>query len=285
MPQTDSGSLYIVATPVGNLDDITARAIQVLSQVNSIAVEDTRHSRKLLQHFGIDTPMFALHEHNEVQKVDEIIKRISAGEDIALISDAGTPLISDPGYPLVNKASKAGIKVVPIPGASSILAALSCAGLPTDRFVFEGFLPGKKGTRSNQLSKLAAEERTLIFFEAPHRIHACLEDLVTVFGANRHAVIARELTKTYETFLRGTLAELLDMVSADSNQERGEIVLMVAGSDKKDQSLDEGALHIFSTLLEELPLKQASSLAGKITGLGKKAFYQAGLEQKKQQDD
>ncbi len=285
MPQTDSGSLYIVATPVGNLDDITARAIQVLSQVNSIAVEDTRHSRKLLQHFGIDTPMFALHEHNEVQKVDEIIKRISAGEDIALISDAGTPLISDPGYPLVNKASKAGIKVVPIPGASSILAALSCAGLPTDRFVFEGFLPGKKGTRSNQLSKLAAEERTLIFFEAPHRIHACLEDLVTVFGANRYGVIARELTKTYETFLRGTLAELLKMVSADSNQERGEIVLMVAGSDKKDQSLDEASLHIFSTLLEELPLKQASSLAGKITGLGKKAFYQAGLEQKKQQDD
>ncbi|MDG1852221.1 MAG: 16S rRNA (cytidine(1402)-2'-O)-methyltransferase [Gammaproteobacteria bacterium] len=285
MPQTDSGSLYIVATPVGNLDDITARAIQVLSRVNSIAVEDTRHSRKLLQHFGIDTPMFALHEHNEVQKVDEIIKRISAGEDIALISDAGTPLISDPGYPLVSKASQAGIKVVPIPGASSILAALSCAGLPTDRFVFEGFLPGKKGTRSNQLSKLAAEERTLIFFEAPHRIHACLEDLVTVFGANRYGVIARELTKTYETFLRGTLAELLEMVSADSNQERGEIVLMVAGSDKKDQSLDEASLHIFSTLLEELPLKQASSLAGKITGLGKKAFYQAGLEQKKQQDD
>lgn len=285
MPQTDSGSLYIVATPVGNLDDITARAIQVLSRVNSIAVEDTRHSRKLLQHFGIDTPMFALHEHNEVQKVDEIIKRISAGEDIALISDAGTPLISDPGYPLVSKASQAGIKVVPIPGASSILAALSCAGLPTDRFVFEGFLPGKKGTRSNQLSKLAAEERTLIFFEAPHRIHACLEDLVTVFGANRYGVIARELTKTYETFLRGTLAELLEMVSADSNQERGEIVLMVAGSDKKNQSLDEASLHIFSTLLEELPLKQASSLAGKITGLGKKAFYQAGLEQKKQQDD
>ena len=284
MPQTDCGSLYIVATPVGNLDDITARAIQVLSQVNSIAVEDTRHSRKLLQHLGIDTPMFALHEHNEVQKVDEIIQRISGGEDIALISDAGTPLISDPGYPLVNKASQAGIKVVPIPGASSILAALSCAGLPTDRFVFEGFLPGKQGTRSNHLNKLAAEERTLIFFEAPHRIHACLEDLVAVFGTTRHGVIARELTKTYETFLRGTLAELLQMVSADSNQERGEIVLMVAGSDKKDQSLDETALHIFNTLLEELPLKQASSLAAKITGLGKKAFYQAGLDQKKKQD-
>ena len=284
MPQTDCGSLYIVATPVGNLDDITARAIQVLSQVNSIAVEDTRHSRKLLQHLGIDTPMFALHEHNEVQKVDEIIQCISGGEDIALISDAGTPLISDPGYPLVNKASQAGIKVVPIPGASSILAALSCAGLPTDRFVFEGFLPAKQGTRSNHLNKLAAEERTLIFFEAPHRIHACLEDLVAVFGPTRHGVIARELTKTYETFLRGTLAELLQMVSADSNQERGEIVLMVAGSDKKDQSLDETALHIFNTLLEELPLKQASSLAAKITGLGKKAFYQAGLDQKKKQD-
>ncbi len=285
MPQTDCGSLYIVATPVGNLDDITARAIQVLSKVSSIAVEDTRHSRKLLQHLGIDTPMFALHEHNEVQKVDEIIQRISAGEDIALISDAGTPLISDPGYPLVNRASQAGIKVVPIPGASSILAALSCAGLPTDRFVFEGFLPAKQGTRSNHLGKLAAEERTLVFFEAPHRIQDCLQDLIDVFGPKRHGVIARELTKTYETFLRGTLAELLDMVAADSNQARGEIVLMVAGSDKKDQSLDQAALHIFNTLLEELPLKQASSLAAKITGLGKKTFYQAGLEQKKLADE
>jgi len=285
MLQADCGSLYIVATPVGNLDDITARAIQVLSRVDSIAVEDTRHSRKLLQHLGIDTPMFALHEHNEVQKVDEIIQRIRAGEDMALISDAGTPLISDPGYPLVNRASQAGIKVVPIPGASSILAALSCAGLPTDRFVFEGFLPAKQGTRCNHLVKLAAEERTLVFFEAPHRIQDCLKDLLTVFGSERHGVIARELTKTYETFLRGTLAELLDMVAADCNQARGEIVLMVAGSDKKDQSLDQAALHIFNTLLEELPLKQASSLAAKITGLGKKTFYQAGLEQKKQQDE
>ena len=281
MSQTESGCLYIVATPIGNLDDITQRAIQTLSSVDSIAVEDTRHSRKLLQHLGINTPMFALHEHNEVQKADEVIRRVLDGENIALISDAGTPLISDPGYPLVSKASLAGVKVVPVPGASSILAALSCAGLPTDRFIFEGFLPSKQGTRCNQLKKLVNEDRTLIFFEAPHRILDCLVDLAEIFGPQLHAVIARELTKTYETLLSGNLEELLKKVSEDSNQTRGEFVLVVAGAEKKQQDLDESALHIFNTLLDELPLKQSSALAAKITGLGKNTFYQAGLDQKK----
>jgi len=281
MSQTESGCLYIVATPIGNLDDITQRAIQTLSSVDSIAVEDTRHSRKLLQHLGINTPMFALHEHNEVQKADEVIWRVLGGENIALISDAGTPLISDPGYPLVSKANLAGVKVVPVPGASSILAALSCAGLPTDRFIFEGFLPSRQGTRCNQLKKLVNEDRTLIFFEAPHRILDCLVDLAEIFGPQRHAVIARELTKTYETLLSGNLEELLKKVSEDSNQTRGEFVLVVAGAEKKQQDLDESALHIFNTLLDELPLKQASALAAKITGLGKNTFYQAGLDQKK----
>lgn len=281
MSQTESGCLYIVATPIGNLDDITQRAIQTLSSVDSIAVEDTRHSRKLLQHLGINTPMFALHEHNEVQKADEVIRRVLGGENIALISDAGTPLISDPGYPLVSKANLAGVKVVPVPGASSILAALSCAGLPTDRFIFEGFLPSRQGTRCNQLKKLVNEDRTLIFFEAPHRILDCLVDLAEIFGPQRHAVIARELTKTYETLLSGNLEELLKKVSEDSNQTRGEFVLVVAGAEKKQQDLDESALHIFNTLLDELPLKQASALAAKITGLGKNTFYQAGLDQKK----
>jgi len=281
MSQTESGCLYIVATPIGNLDDITQRAIQTLSSVDSIAVEDTRHSRKLLQHLGINTPMFALHEHNEVQKADEVIRRVLGGENIALISDAGTPLISDPGYPLVSKANLAGVKVVPVPGASSILAALSCAGLPTDRFIFEGFLPSRQGTRCNQLKKLVNEDRTFIFFEAPHRILDCLVDLAEIFGPQRHAVIARELTKTYETLLSGNLEELLKKVSEDSNQTRGEFVLVVAGAEKKQQDLDESALHIFNTLLDELPLKQASALAAKITGLGKNTFYQAGLDQKK----
>ena len=284
MRQTDAGCLYIVATPIGNLDDITRRAIQILSQVDSIAVEDTRHSRKLLQHLGINTPMFSLHEHNEVQKAEEVIERVRGGEKIALISDAGTPLISDPGYPLVSKANLAGIKVVPVPGASSILAALSCAGLPTDRFIFEGFLPSKQGTRRNQLKKLVNEERTLVFFEAPHRIVDCLADLVELFGPQRHGVVARELTKAYETLLTGTLGQIQEKVLADSNQTRGEIVLVVAGAEKKLQDLDEAALHIFNTLLDELPLKQASALAAKITGLGKNTFYQAGLDLKSRED-
>ena len=277
MSQIEKGSLYIVATPIGNTDDITERARQVLAAVDAIAAEDTRDSRRLLQHLGIDTPLFALHEHNETQQAETVIRRLQEGESIALVSDAGTPLISDPGYPLVHQARLAGVRVVPVPGASSVLAALSCSGLPTDRFVFEGFLPAKAGARQKRLSELASDSRTHIFFEAPHRITDCLLDLQTVFGADRQAVLARELTKTYETFLAGTVSELLAQVQADSNQQRGEMVLVLAGNTRAT-GMDAAAEKIFFTLLEELPLKQASQLAARITGIGKNVFYQAGLD-------
>lgn len=277
MSQIDKGCLYIVATPIGNLDDITVRAHNVLAGADAIAAEDTRHSRRLLQHLGIDTPLFALHEHNESQQAEAVIRRIQGGDSIALVSDAGTPLISDPGYPLVHQAREAGIRVVPVPGASSVLAALSCSGLPTDRFVFEGFLPAKTGARQKRLGELEPDSRTLIFFEAPHRIVDCLDDMRVVFGEGRHAVLARELTKTYETFLAGTFPELLEQVAADSNQQRGEMVIVVEGNNKAAE-MDAAAEKIFFTLLDELPLKQASTLAARITGIGKKVFYQAGLD-------
>lgn len=275
----EKGCLYIVATPIGNLEDITQRAITVLSEVDAIAAEDTRQSKKLTQHLGIDTPLFAFHEHNEKGTADSIIKRLVNGEAIALISDAGTPLISDPGYILVRQARIVGVKVIPVPGPSSILAALSCSGLPTDRFVFEGFLPAKTGARQKRLNELSSEKRTLVLFEAPHRIMSCLKDIEKVLGRGREIVLARELTKSYETFLQGPVKDVLEQVERDSNQERGEIVLLLSGSEKKDE-LDAQSIHVLSALLEELPLNQASVLAAKITGLGKKVFYQYGLELK-----
>lgn len=283
MSTTEPGCLYIVATPIGNLEDITRRAVAVLGEVNAIAAEDTRHSRSLLQHLGINTPLFALHEHNETAAAEKVVARLRSGETFALVSDAGTPLISDPGFILVREARRAGIPVIPVPGASSILAALSCSGLPTDRFIFEGFLPAKAGARLKRLNELAGEQRTQVYFEAPHRIQACLSDMHEAFGAARQAVVARELTKTWETFLTGTLAELLEQVRADANQSRGEIVVVVAGHEKLAE-MDAEALHLLDVLLEELPLKQASALAAKFTGLNKKQLYQAGLDRKKETD-
>jgi 16S rRNA (cytidine1402-2'-O)-methyltransferase len=277
MSTTEPGCLYIVATPIGNLEDITRRAVAVLGEVNAIAAEDTRHSRSLLQHLGINTPLFALHEHNETAAAEKVVSRLRSGETVALVSDAGTPLISDPGFILVREARRAGIPVIPVPGASSILAALSCSGLPTDRFIFEGFLPAKAGARLKRLNELAGEQRTQVYFEA------CLSDMHEAFGAARQAVVARELTKTWETFLTGTLAELLEQVRADANQSRGEIVVVVAGHEKLAE-MDAEALHLLDVLLEELPLKQASALAAKFTGLNKKQLYQAGLDRKKETD-
>ena len=283
MPQTEKGCLYIVATPIGNLEDITRRAVAVLGEVDAIAAEDTRHSRSLLQHLGLNTPLIALHEHNETAAAEKVVTRLRNGEAVALVSDAGTPLISDPGFILVREARRAGIPVIPVPGASSILAALSCSGLPTDRFIFEGFLPAKAGARLKRLNELAGEQRTQVYFEAPHRIEACLSDMHEAFGAARQAVVARELTKTWETFLTGTLAELLEQVRADANQSRGEIVVVVAGHEKQAQ-MDAEAQRLLDVLLEELPLKQASALAAKFTGLNKKQLYQAGLDRNKQAD-
>ncbi len=272
------GTLYIVATPIGNLSDISERAIQILKEVDLIAVEDTRHSGKLLQYIGISTPMLALHEHNENKKVQNIVDKLSAGTNIALISDAGTPLISDPGYHLVKGALEADISVSPVPGPSALIAALSVSGLPSDAFIFEGFLPNKSSGRLKKLETLAKESRTLIFYEAPHRIVACVQDMLEVFGAQRVAVIARELTKTFETIKNDSLENLLAWVKADTNQQRGEFVVLVQGQEKDKTVVDSEAEFILNTLMQELPLKQASQLAAKITGIKKNTLYQIGLK-------
>ncbi len=273
-------TLYIVATPIGNLSDISERAIQILQEVDLIAVEDTRHSGKLLQHIGVSTPMLALHEHNEIKKIQDIIAKLLTGTSIALISDAGTPLISDPGYQLVKAALAADINVSPAPGPSALIAALSVSGLPSDAFVFEGFLPNKSAGRIKKLETLANENRTLIFYEAPHRIVACLQDMVKVFGAKRSAAIARELTKTFETIKNDSLENLLAWVQADTNQQRGEFVVLVQGKEKDNTEVDSEAEFILNTLMQELPLKQASHLAAKITGIKKNTLYQMGLNKK-----
>ena len=276
----NSACLYIVATPIGNLSDISERAVQILKQVDLIAVEDTRHSGKLLQHSGVSTPMQALHEHNEAKKVEQLIDLLAAGKSIALISDAGTPLISDPGYQLVKAAIDAGIKVSPVPGASALIAALSASGLPSDAFIFEGFLPNKSAGRLKKLEALADESRTLIFYEAPHRIIDCLEDMQQVFGAERVAVVARELTKTFETIKKDSLENLLSWTKADSNQQRGEFVLLIQGQEKAATTVNAEAERILDILLQELPLKQASQLAARITGIKKNTLYQIGLNKK-----
>ncbi|HHJ14634.1 MAG TPA: 16S rRNA (cytidine(1402)-2'-O)-methyltransferase, partial [Gammaproteobacteria bacterium] len=225
-----AGCLYVVATPIGNLGDMSTRAIEVLRQVVLIAAEDTRHSAGLLAHFGIDTPMQALHEHNEREQAPRLVQRmVEEGLELALISDAGTPLVSDPGYRLVRLARAAGVSVVPVPGPSALIAALSASGLPTDRFVFEGFLPPKAAARRARLEKLLTEPRTLIFYESSHRILDSLRDMAAVLGASRHAVLARELTKQFETILDDSLEALAGRVETDADQRRGELVVLVEG--------------------------------------------------------
>ena len=228
-PRSAAGTLFVVATPIGNLDDLSARALKVLGAVTLIAAEDTRHSARLMQHFGIGTPLAACHEHNERDEGNRFIERLLAGDDVALISDAGTPLISDPGYHLVRQARATGVRVVPVPGACALIAALSAAGLPSDRFVFEGFLPAKTVGRRARLELVREEPRTLIFYEAPHRILECLQDMREVFGGDRQALLARELTKTFETLQGLPLDQLCEWVAADANQQRGECVVLVAG--------------------------------------------------------
>ncbi|TCL33859.1 16S rRNA (cytidine1402-2'-O)-methyltransferase [Azotobacter chroococcum] len=271
--------LYVVATPIGNLDDITARALRVLREVAVIAAEDTRHSARLLQHFGITTPLVACHEHNERDQGGRFLARLQGGEDVALISDAGTPLISDPGFHLVRQARAAGIRVVPVPGPCALIAALSAAGLPSDRFVFEGFLPAKTAGRLARLEQLKEEPRTLIFYEAPHRLLDCLADLERILGADRLAVMARELTKAFETFQGLPLGKLRAWVAADGNQQRGECVLLVAGwQAPAENSVPAAALRVLELLLKEMPLKRAAALAAEITGVRKNLLYQAALE-------
>lgn len=275
------GTLYVVATPIGNLDDISVRAQRTLREVALIAAEDTRHSLRLLQHFGIETPLAACHEHNEREQGGRFLARLLAGDNVALVSDAGTPLISDPGYHLVRQARAAGIAVVPVPGPCALIAGLSAAGLPSDRFIFEGFLPAKTVGRRSRLEALREEPRTLIFYEAPHRLLECLQDMAEVFGEERQAVLARELTKTFETIKGIPLGELRDWVAADSNQQRGECVLLLAGWEAPEaEGVDSESLRVLDLLLAELPVKRAAALAAEITGLRKNLLYQAALERK-----
>ncbi len=283
-PRSAAGTLFVVATPIGNLDDLSARALKVLGDVALIAAEDTRHSARLMQHFGIGTPLAACHEHNERDEGNRFIERLLAGDDVALISDAGTPLISDPGYHLVRQARAAGVRVVPVPGACALIAALSAAGLPSDRFVFEGFLPAKTVGRRARLELVREEPRTLIFYEAPHRILECLQDMREVFGSERQALLARELTKTFETLQGMPLEQLCEWVAADANQQRGECVVLVAGwqAPEDEAAVSVEALRVLDLLLAEMPLKRAAALAAQITGVRKNLLYQAALE--RQQD-
>jgi 16S rRNA (cytidine1402-2'-O)-methyltransferase len=274
---TRAGRLWVVATPIGNLDDLSPRARTTLAEADLIAAEDTRHSAALLQHAGIATRCIALHEHNEREISVDLVERMRAGASVALISDAGTPLISDPGFRLVRAAREAGVVVSPVPGACAAIAALSAAGLPSDRFVFEGFLPPKSTARRAQLQTLRIESRTLIFYESSHRIVETLADLVVVFGGERRGVVARELTKLFETVLDGTLADLAARVVADPNQQRGEFVVLVAGAgeDAAAARLVEGR-RVFDLLREELPPGRAAKLAAAISGASRKQLYSAG---------
>lgn len=282
MSTTVAGTLYVVATPIGNLQDISTRALQVLGQVNLIAAEDTRHSARLLEHFAIQTPMVPCHDHNERNGSAALVQRLLDGENLALISDAGTPLISDPGFHLVRLARAEGLQVVPVPGACAAIAALSAAGLPSDRFIFEGFLPAKSGPRNARLQELVSESRTLIFYEAPHRVLESVLAMAEVFGAGRKAVLARELTKTFETIKDAELGELAGWIAADSNQQRGECVLLVAGVDAKAEkdTVDAESQRVLLMLAAELPLKKAAALTAQITGARKNLLYQWGLEQR-----
>lgn len=268
-----SAQLFVVATPIGHLDDMTFRAVEVLKQVSVIAAEDTRKSIQLLKHFNIDTPLTACHDHNESHVINSLIERLKNGENIALVSDAGTPLISDPGFKLVRAAQEHDIRVTPVPGACAAIAALSSVGLPSDRFSFVGFLSAKSTQRLAQLEKVKNESQTLIFYEAPHRILACVQDMLQVFGPDRPVGFAREITKTFETIRKMTLQQLVEFIQQDHNQEKGEIVLVVGGAqpttenDQDQQALDQLLLR----LLQDLSVKAASQLAADLTGIKRKS--------------
>ena len=267
------GTLHIVATPIGNLGDLSLRALETLKTVDAICAEDTRHTRQLLSHFGLERPLLALHQHNEDAQTAQLVRRLLAGDSLALVSDSGTPLVSDPGFRLVRAARAAGVRVSPVPGACAAIAALSVAGLPSDRFVFEGFLPAKGGARRERLARLAGEPRTLMFYESAHRIEEALVDMAGAFGQARPAVLARELTKLFETVLDGTLAELLVRVQADPNQRRGEFVLIVEGAgDDADAKVVEGR-RLYARLSEHLKPSLAAKLAAELSGAPRKELY------------
>lgn len=277
MSQSQMGELYIVATPIGNLKDISLHALEVLAKVDLIVAEDTRHSKRLLEHFDIKAPMTSLHNFNESTKSEFLIEKIKQGQSLALISDAGTPLISDPGYPLVRDARAVGITIIPIPGSCALITALCASGLATDRFCFEGFLPSKSGTRLNALELLKKETRTIGFYEAPHRIMKSLIDMQQVFGSTRKAVVAKELTKSYERFFAGELQQIIIELEQNPGVIRGEFVILIDGAE--DLSVDDQELTNFMQLLndEKLPTKQAANIAAKWFDCKKKQAYQIAL--------
>jgi len=285
-PSSDSrkgesgGTLYVVATPIGNLDDLSPRATRTLASVDVVAAEDTRHSGRLLSHLGIQKRMIALHDHNEKDRAAGILAELQAGRDVALISDAGTPLISDPGYVLVREARAAGHRVSPIPGPCALVAALSAAGLPTDRFLYVGFLPAKRSGRKASLDVLSSEVATLVFYESPHRILESVRDIAEVLGSGREIVLGREITKTFETFYSGSVAEVLAELERDPHGSRGEFVVMVRGAIAQAGNSEEATMdvdRVLRVLLVELPVKKVAKMAAELTGLSKNELYQRAL--------
>lgn len=276
----DSGILYVVATPIGNLDDISPRAREILASVELIAAEDTRRTRRLLTHFGINTRLLSCHEHNESKRVPQIIARLEAGDDIALVSDAGTPLLSDPGYRLVAAAREHGLLVSPVPGCSAVVAALSVAGLPADRFRFEAFLPASRASRRKRLAELSGATETLVLFESVHRIRDTLADLAELFGADRPAAVGRELTKLNETVYRGTLAEVIAAIGADAGSGKGEFTVIVAGCSAPADPQAVELERVLDILLENHSATRAAAMAARITGVSRRAAYRIAVKRR-----
>lgn len=275
----EAGALHVVATPIGNIADLSARAREVLARVDVVAAEDTRHTGRMLKRLGIRAPLVSLHEHNEPDRVPQLIRRLLAGESVALVSDAGTPSLSDPGFPLVAAAHAEGIRVVPIPGPSAAVAALAASGQATDRFVFEGFLPARDRARRKRLETLRDETRTLVLYESAHRIEATLADLAEIFGAERSATLARELTKTFETVRRAPLAPLAEWVAGDADQQKGEMVLVVAGAPESVAGTGGPELdRVLDALLAELPPARAAAVAARLTGVSRREAYTRALQ-------
>lgn len=271
----NTARLYVVATPIGNLEDVTLRALEVLASVDVVAAEDTRRTRILMSRHGLDKPLTVLQEHNEEQRAPRLVERMAQGESVALVSDAGTPLLSDPGFRLVQLAVEAGIEVVAVPGPSAVTAALSISGLATDRFVFEGFLPARKAARRKRLAELSREPRTLVVFESSHRVEDSLSDLAAELGPDRRIAVCREMTKAFETVLRGTVSEVLERIRSDEDQRKGEFVLVVAGCESSAEENLGPALRLARALLEHLPASQAARVAAKIYGVPRRDLYSA----------
>ena len=272
-----AGTLFVVATPIGNRADISGRAVDVLRSVALVAAEDTRRAQSLLQHLGIRKPLLSLHQHNESARIPGVLARLAGGDDVALIADAGTPLISDPGFRLVNAVHAQALRVSPIPGPSAVLAALSVAGLPTDRFVFEGFAPAKPAARRRWFGARAAQDATLVLLEASHRIVPCLQDAAAVFGARRPAAVTRELTKRFETVMRGALADMAERIAADPDQQKGEFVILVGGSRQPAPSRPVDADRLLRELLDVVGPSKAAQIVARCTGQDRKALYRTAL--------